>query len=360
MTSVWSAERLDAWVRLIEGHPEVLSARLLPGPEPRIDVVPRSLVTETVEGWQYVFDDLYESVAEASGGRDPRYAGWIDGLTGQAVPDAEMKEWADAVVGRIRALRPRRILEIGAGTGMVMSRLLTDAGLEEYVATDFAPSSLAMLRATRDARVRVLQAAAHDELPASEGGAYDTVVLNSVIQYFPSIDYLEDVIASAVALTAEGGHVFLGDLRDTTLLETYYCQCAARSGTDFDLEFHQRRDYELSVSPDYVRSLGRRFEAVTAVEAASKQGRFRNEMTLFRFDAVLHLGCQPPDDHFRLPSPSGTDSPAPKQAPLPPGRAWSLLDSLTALAGSTGGDLPDIRFRQRPIGDIEGKEAEHG
>ncbi|MGV9774026.1 class I SAM-dependent methyltransferase [Streptosporangium sp. NPDC003464] len=360
MTAAWSAERLEDWVRRVEGHPEVVSARLLPGPEPRIEVVPRSLAAESVEGWQYVFDDLYESAVDAPGDQALPYAGWVDGLTGQAVPDEEMEEWADAVVGRIRALRPRRVLEIGAGTGMVMSRLLADPGLEEYVAVDFAPACLAILRQTRDPRLRVLQAAAHDPLPVSEGGAYDTVVLNSVIQYFPSVGYLEEVITSAAVLTAAGGHLFLGDLRDATSLETYYRACAARSGTEFDLEFHQRKDYELSVSPDYVRSLGRRVEAVTAVEAAPRQGRFRNEMTLFRFDAVLHLGCRPPGDHFALPAPNRTDAPVRTQAPLPPGRAWSLLDSLTALAGSTGGEVPDIGLRQYSIGDFDEKEALHG
>ncbi len=293
------AARLEAWARRLETHPAVAAAQPVPGAGLLIDVVPDAAANDTVDGWQYLFEDLYDSGEDRAGSRDPQLVGWIDGLSGEAVPAEQMREWADAAVSRIQVLRPRRVLEIGAGTGLVLSGLLARADPDEYVATDLASASVAMLRSIGEraegaTRVRVHQGPAHAELPLSQAGGYDTVILNSVVQYFPSTGYLEAVIAAAITLTAPGGHLFLGDLRDATLLEPYYRRRAGRPEADLDLEHHQRRDHELSLTPDYVRSLERVFDAVTAVETAPKRGRHDNEMTVFRFDAVLHLGCAPP------------------------------------------------------------------
>src|SRR5690606_12085185 len=49
-------------------------------------------------------------------------------------------------------------------------------------------------------------------------GRFDTVVINSVAQYFPSADYLAQVLRSAVELLAPGGSVFVGDVRNLRLL----------------------------------------------------------------------------------------------------------------------------------------------
>ena len=49
--------------------------------------------------------------------------------------------------------------------------------------------------------------------PLEGDDAFDTVVMNSVIQYFPSIDYLLRTLEHAVATVPAGGRVFLGDVR---------------------------------------------------------------------------------------------------------------------------------------------------
>ncbi|MFC7642235.1 hypothetical protein ACFQX6_15685 [Streptosporangium lutulentum] len=48
-------------------------------------------------------------------------------------------------------------------------------------------------------------------MPASY---FDTIVINSVIQYFPSIDHLTEVIRGAMGLLAPGGALFVGDVRN--------------------------------------------------------------------------------------------------------------------------------------------------
>ena len=102
---------------------------------------------EIVEQWQHVYDDLYGAEVGMSGfGTD--FRGWNSSYTGDPIPLAEMEEWRSATVDRIMALQPRRVLEIGAGLGLVLSQIAPQC--EHYVATDM--SSVATDNLARIAR----------------------------------------------------------------------------------------------------------------------------------------------------------------------------------------------------------------
>src|SRR6185369_16387658 len=77
---------------------------------------------------------------------DPTFniAGWTSSYTGQPIPADEMRVWVEATVARIRALRPRRVLEIGCGTGLLLFRIAPTC--EQYVGTDFAQAALDHIR----------------------------------------------------------------------------------------------------------------------------------------------------------------------------------------------------------------------
>src|SRR6516225_2138330 len=61
-----------------------------------------------------------------------------------------------------------------------------------------------------------------DDFSAIEPGAFDVVVLNSVVQYFPGAAYLERVLRGALAAIRPGGHIFTGDVRSLPLLEAFH------------------------------------------------------------------------------------------------------------------------------------------
>src|SRR5260370_19580021 len=107
-----------------------------------------------------------------------------------------MREWRWAAVDRILGLRPRRVLEIGVGSGLVLSELAP--GCVEYWGTDFSAPTIRKLGSAVAGqrwgdRVRLLAQPAHvtDGLPQ---GHFDTIIINSVVQYFPGADYLGAVI----------------------------------------------------------------------------------------------------------------------------------------------------------------------
>src|SRR6201993_4528814 len=146
-----------------------------------------------------------------------------------------MEDWRPAAVDRILVLQPRKVLEIGAGTGLVLSQIAPHC--EHYVGTDFSAVAIATLARSlehlqfpwRD-RVQLLTQPAHvtEALPR---GYFDTIILNSVIQYFPNAGYLAEVIDNAMDLLAPGGALFIGDVRNHTRQAAFQTAVAlARTG----------------------------------------------------------------------------------------------------------------------------------
>src|SRR5262249_19623014 len=148
---------------------------------------------EQIARWQEIHDRAYQEPAPSG---DSRFntAGWNSTYTGQPIPANEMREQVDATVKRILALRPERVLEIGCGTGLLLHRLAPHC--ESYCATDISSAAIGYLRdsiGTSLPHVQ-LQLREADDVSGIEPGFFDVVVLNSVIQYFPSLTYLERVM----------------------------------------------------------------------------------------------------------------------------------------------------------------------
>ena len=144
-----------------------------------------------------------------------------------------MHEWREATVARIRELRPRRILEIGVGSGLLLSRLAPDA--EAYWATDFAAPVIRKIgeELRRDPALAAkveLRCRPADDLEGLPAGFFDTVVVNSVVQYFPSAGYLTRVLHGAMDLLAPGGALFVGDVRNLRMARTFHTEVQQAQG----------------------------------------------------------------------------------------------------------------------------------
>ncbi|KUO06366.1 non-ribosomal peptide synthetase [Streptomyces sp. DSM 15324] len=250
---------------------------------------------DQVDEWQGVYESLY-AAPTAEFGED--FSGWNSSYDSAPIPVEQMREWRRETVGRIRRLRPRRVLEIGAGTGLLLSQLARDA--QEYWATDFSPRVVETLRGhvTRDPelrdRVRLRVLAAHDtgDLPQ---GYFDTVVLNSIVQYFPSAEYLVQVIEASLRSLAPGGALFLGDVRNLHRHRMLTSAALARKVHDRHDRANLRRaieralvlEKELLVAPELFTVLGEHVDGVAGARVLVKRGSFHNELTRYRYDVTL-------------------------------------------------------------------------
>jgi hypothetical protein len=97
---------------------------------------------EIVAGWRDLYDALYANSSTAGIGEN--FVGWNSSYDGKPIPHEHMQEWCSETVRRIQELAARRILEIGGGSGLLLSRLLTIC--EAYWCTDVSAQAIEILR----------------------------------------------------------------------------------------------------------------------------------------------------------------------------------------------------------------------
>src|SRR5262249_20796137 len=98
---------------------------------------------------------------------------------------------------------------------------------EIYYGTDFSKAAINQIQQVLDtseaqySAVRLSHREADDLIDLAQN-EFECVVINSVVQYFPSLDYLLRVLERAVQLVASGGYIFVGDVRSLPLLEAFH------------------------------------------------------------------------------------------------------------------------------------------
>ena len=256
------------------------------------------LQKEQVELWQDLHQDSYRDTLTFG---DPMFniIGWDSNYTGKQLPELEMREYVDNTVARVRELRPHRVVEIGCGTGLLLFQLAPDC--ERYVGTDLSAVGLSQIEAARSRMPGFdhveLRAQPADDFSGLEPGGYDVVMLCSVVQYFPSVEYLIKVLDGALKLLRPGGTIFIGDLRLRPLLPAFHASVQLFKAPDAldAVELRRRvrgaleREQEMAIEPALFEVLPLVFPRISHVSVRPKLGKYHNELTRFRADVTLHL-----------------------------------------------------------------------
>ncbi|MCL4852832.1 MAG: methyltransferase [Bryobacteraceae bacterium] len=289
---------------------------------PHLDTT--AVETEQISYWQGVNTQIFGN-QPAPADLTFNITGWSSSYTGLPFADDEMREWVEATVATIRALQPNHVLEIGCGTGLLVSRIAPHC--QRYVGADFSPEvlrNIEQLRASDPALAHVeLQQRTADNFAGIEPHAFDVVILNSVIQYFPSIDYLRRVLQAAVNAGKPGGKIFLGDVRSLPLLAAQQAMIqlvsAGNEITRTQLEQRVQRalqdEEELVIDPMFFLALQRTLPQISDVEIQLKRGVHVNELMQFRYTAILHIGDNDQGDHHPVAGRNGHVSQAPASKP---------------------------------------------
>ena len=258
------------------------------------------LVREYLDHWTEVYDFTYASGADSG----DALAGWRASDTGEPLPVAHMTEWVERTVELVLAARPRHVLELGCGTGLLADRLRPH--LTGYVGTDVAADMVRRHQQQAGPGQVFVRAAAHeagsgtvrralDQAGVPAAGP-DCVLINSVTQCFPDVAYLARVVQEAVRLVAPGGVVIVGDNRHAGLLDAY-CRWLERAAdpaaADSVIAERARaragRDDELNFDPAVLGHAAAGSGRDVRIAAYPKTMTADTELTRYRFDAVLQV-----------------------------------------------------------------------
>ena len=303
-----------------QSHSQQLVGYVIPKANPVNDPKPKKITAQAtkndgvtshnqavVNHWKALWDDAYRLGENPS---DPTFdfSGYRDTYTGDLLPAHAIEEWTERTVERILALQPRRVLEVGCGKGLLLFR--TAPQCDRYVGIDVSPAAITHLQthlaqnAPRWSHVSLACAAADElnQLTELRGDCFDTIVINSVIQYFPNRDYLFEVFEQLIALLQPGGKIFLGDVRNLTLLNHFHSNVQQqrqltgigdfpKTAGEFKklIEQQCKQDQELLLSPDFFAHLQVHCPRICRIITQLKRGHERNELNDFRYDVVLCL-----------------------------------------------------------------------
>ncbi|MFO7526384.1 MAG: amino acid adenylation domain-containing protein [Ignavibacteriaceae bacterium] len=210
-------------------------------------------------------------------------------------------EWLSQTVERIIKLKPRRVLEIGCGGGQLLK--LIAPSCDYYAATDISEISIKTLELQLQGipslvnKVDLFVQAADADLTFKKK-SFDTIILNSVVQYFPSQDYLLRVIYNLLDFLDEEGCIYLGDIQSNSLLRNYHLNDQLHHLTEHEninslkkiVEQRVQNEEELVVDPEFFYAMKISIPQLSRVEAKIRRGRVLNETTQYHYDVFIYSG----------------------------------------------------------------------
>jgi amino acid adenylation domain-containing protein len=250
-------------------------------------------ISNYLNNWQQIYDLNYDDMDSVN--YKYNFTGWKSSYTHKNIAQIEMLAWLHDTIDKIRHLKPKHILEIGCGTGLIMFNILEYC--QKYYATDFSQQSINNInyiinKNNYTDKVITKQYAAN-EIPYNNiGMVYDTVIVNSVIQYFPTLDYLEEILIRIIENITPQGKIFLGDIRDYRLIDVFHHSIIKFKQTHTSIGevcYMVTKEKELLVSPGYFIGLKNRNSNIKIVEILPKFFDYNNEISIYRYDVVLHI-----------------------------------------------------------------------
>ena len=252
----------------------------------RSAVIDRQKKTEKI--WELVWDKTYSKTDLEESEDD--FDSWVSAYDKKPIPLPAMIECRGNTVDRIENLKPRSLLEIGCGTGLLLWKLHDVVAI--YLGVDPSEHAVEKLNRALKARdiknVTVLRGAA-TRLEECWRQHFDTVIMNSVVQYFPGTDYLRSVIESVLRRSCES--LFIGDVKSLRHRSVFQASVALYQATGNSparsclKENGHVQANELSVSEEFLEVLA---GDTYGLELQLKREGHFNEMSRYRYDAIFH------------------------------------------------------------------------
>lgn len=215
--------------------------------------------------------------------------GWYNSFDGTVYSEMEMEQYIENTYEKLKPYlgKEKIVVEIGCASGLTMFRIAPYVG--KYIGTDMAKVNLQKNRERINreniSNIELCQCSA-DKIGDMVSDKVDIVIINSVCQYFPDMEYFEKVLEETLGLLKASGALYLGDLLDRDLLKDF-----EKELTEYQIRHQEKkvktdRSDELWIRRSYFNKLLENNQ-VKDIIISDKRAVVENELTKYRYDVVI-------------------------------------------------------------------------
>lgn len=221
--------------------------------------------------------------------------GWQSSFTGQLFGVEELNESYHFIREMINQHSLKNVLEVGCGTGSLLLEYIDKA--EACTVVEISSNAINYVRGRLNSHQKQKVIFKNESvLNVHQYQKYSCVIINSVIQYLPSITALITTLTQLIRATKPGGTIIIGDVRSLELMDVYLLEKLRRNtpnneSLDFNLGslYYKSRDAEIVLSPGFFYALQEIMPDISHVDISVKHGDYKNELNYFRYDVVLSI-----------------------------------------------------------------------
>jgi len=260
-------------------------------------------------GWKSRWDDLYTLGIKSEEGKSLEEQNLDIAIISQYNNEEDIKEhgieWTQEGLKRIRALKAKKILELGTGGGHLLFELAPKADM--YIATDYSEVAIAKLNeklATNPEKWKHVKAytAAADDFSEIKEKDFDLIFFHGVVQYFPTLDYLVKVLEESVKSVRDGGCIHIADSQTLAGISMHFASEQLNLTNDHAtlgdfkkiVNYRVQKEEEISIDPDFFYFIPKIIPEITAVDVQIRKGDYSNEATKCHYDIWLYVGTSTP------------------------------------------------------------------
>ncbi|AXG70726.1 linear gramicidin synthase subunit D [Kordia sp. SMS9] len=225
--------------------------------------------------------------------------GWVSSFTGLPFSELEMQEYSENVLYRVRPYlnKTKRVLEIGCASGITMFAVAPH--VKEYIGLDIS-SEVIQTNREKIQREGIQNISCYvkgaAEIDTLDLGAFDIVIINSVIQCFPGLNYLREILSKACSVVAKDGMLFLGDIMNQDTKQTMLDDLLEYQQTHQNSKTKLVFDTELFVSPIFFLDYVAQHQLPIKPIVCGKKYTISNELTTYRYDVIFEMVEAPNQD----------------------------------------------------------------
>ena len=221
--------------------------------------------------------------------------GWQSSFTGKLLGVEELAESYQLIKRIIQTSDLSDVLEIGCGTGSLLLEYIDKA--TECTIVEISSTAIDYVKSRLSSKQQKKMTFRNESaINIHNHQKYSCVIVNSVIQYFPSILSLITTLTQLIQASKPDGTIIIGDVRSLELMDVYLLEkVRVNSINEEELNFnlssyyYKSRDSEIVLSPKFFYALQNTIKEISHVDISVKHGIYKNELNYFRYDAILHI-----------------------------------------------------------------------